>query len=454
MIYPIQSSYRKHWPIFYLSLLLILPAACKKEIVPKTFWPRSEHEAYEHSLVTANLANTALGKDWVEAAGKPLTSPVDISLPFQEAFYLSPQSPDAIGYRFFVKRGLRVEVEITVQSSDTLLLFADLFRQTGDSIPDWVHVATADKDSSRLEFEPRRDAYYILRLQPELLRGGRFDIIIREVPSLDFPVSGKSTSSILSFFGDSRDGGKREHHGVDIFASRHTPVLAPIRAQVLRVGEGGIGGRYVWLYEPKRSLYLYFAHLETQDAKEVRWVNPGDTIGTVGNSGNAIRTRPHLHFGIYIRGPVDPWDFIVETDRIPDRIIADTLAINKLARIKRITPIWTGPDSRNQSTDTLERHSIMLITAATGKMYRVRLPDGSIGYFPENQLEIASDEISNGSISDNLALLETPEEKGVLIANLSTDNSYKILGRFNGYYFIRTNHGLEGWMNISSDLFL
>ncbi len=439
----------------FLFLLILFPViyltGCKEEVVPKAFYPRSDHEAYEHSLSEANLINTALGKEWMNAARQSLVSPTDIALPFQEASYISPKTPDAFGYRFFVKQGLRIEVRITVHASDSLRFFADLFRQSGDSVPDWIHVATADEDSSLLMFEPRRDAYYILRLQPELLRGGRFDVMIREVPSLKFPVSGRNSRAILSFFGDPRDGGTREHHGVDIFAPRHTPVLAPVRAQVMRIGEGDIGGRYVWLYEPKRALYLYFAHLETQSANEGRWVNPGDTIGTVGNTGNARRTRPHLHFGIYSRGPVDPWNFLAETDTVPGRILSDTLAINKLARLPESTVIFRGPDLRSQNIDTLETHTIMIITAATGRMYRVLLPDGSTGYLPEEKVEIASGEIDHEPFPDNFTLLETPEKNSIPVTTLSLNDSIQIVGLYKGYYYIRTDHGVEGWMTITSN---
>jgi len=50
----------------------------------------------------------------------------------------------------------------------------------------------------------------------------------------------------------------------------------------------------------------------------------------------AVRTEtsPHLHFGIYNRGPVDPWNYLVETDTVPDRIRSDTMAISKLVRLK------------------------------------------------------------------------------------------------------------------------
>lgn len=304
--------------------LLILPG-CKKEIVPRAFYPRSAHEAYQNSLEQANLIETALGRDWIRAGEEVLHQPADIKLPFREVFLWDPNSAEASGYRFFVKRGIRIEVNISFYSSDSLLLFADLFRETGDSIIQWIHVATADDKLHRIEFEPRRDSYYTLRLQPELLRGGRFTVLIREFPSIGFPVKGKNSRSIGSLFGDPRDGGSREHHGVDIFASRHTPVLAPTIASVTRVDTGEVGGRYIWLYDSRRSMYLYFAHLETQEVKRGEKVLAGQIIGTVGNSGNARSTPPHLHFGIYQNGPVDPFHFIAETDTIPENNQSNTI---------------------------------------------------------------------------------------------------------------------------------
>ena len=48
-------------------------------------------------------------------------------------------------------------------------------------------------------------------------------------------------------------------------------------------------------------------------------VRAGDTLGLVGNTGNARTTAPHLHFGIYRagRGAVDPWPFLHRADAVP-----------------------------------------------------------------------------------------------------------------------------------------
>ena len=45
---------------------------------------------------------------------------------------------------------------------------------------------------------------------------------------------------------------------------------------------------------------LYYAHLEDFGPQEVGdWVEAGEIIGTVGNSGNAAISSTHLHYGIY-----------------------------------------------------------------------------------------------------------------------------------------------------------
>lgn len=442
------SLWCKYSGLLIFTAFFILVTSCRQEIVPEPFLPRYEHEAYQHSLEQANLAGTALGNSWIRAGKNALKNPADITLPYQEEFYLDPAGADAAGYSFFVLRGLRVEIEITVHSADSMQLFADLFRQESDPAPVWTHVASADEDSLKIQFEPRQDAYYVLRLQPELLRGGRFRVVIRGVPSLGFPVPGKNSRAILSFFGDPRDGGSREHHGVDIFAARHTPVVAPSDAEVTRVGEGEIGGKYVWLRDRERSINMYFAHLQTQEVTPGTIVAAGQVIGTVGNTGNARFTPPHLHFGIYSRGPVDPWHFIAEKNTTPSRISGDTLFLGELVRSKRTIIVKNSPGSRSQAVDTLESHSVMKITALTGSLYRVLLPDGSLGYVAANQVEPAGNPIDEQVLSGSAGLFDAPGINGVCIAYIDPGMSFAVLGKYKNQIYGRTYEGRNGWLAV------
>lgn len=374
---------------FCIPLLLItgLWSCSKTEIVPQRFYPRNDHEAYQHSLKQANLLTTALGQDWLKAAQKPFNNQIGIILPYQEAFVMTNLDPDAIGYRFDVRRGQRVVVNLDVIVTDSTRLFIDLFRVIDDSLSQYHQVASADSSLS-LSFEPRRDGAYILRVQPELLRGGDFSIEINNVPSLEFPVAGKDKRAIQSFFGDPRDGGRREHHGVDIFAKRHTPIIAPVEADVRWVGTRGLGGKVVWLYDRKSGNNLYFAHLENQLVSRYQNVYPGDTIGTVGNTGNARYTPPHLHFGIYRNGPVDPYHFIVPEFKTPSKFIPDTTLLGKRIDLNQSFELKSAMNSWAQIIDTLTVTEEIEIVAVNHKYVRVETENGKVGFLTKAELAI------------------------------------------------------------------
>ena len=376
-------------------LLIAFLSGCKEEVVPLPYYPRSEHDAYLKSLENANLLSTALGKDWETAAAEALNNPVRINTPFMEAFYLDPKKAESVGYRFTAKRGHKVLVDIDFQISedDTTRVFADLYRVEDDSLGIWRHVATADKDELMISFGSRKDADYILRLQPELLRGGNFKVTIRKVPSLRFPVAGKDSKSVGSFFGDPRDGGRREHHGVDIFARRHTPIIAPSKGYVRFVGTRGMGGKVIWIRDQETGDNLYFAHLQDQLVERNTRVEPGDTIGTVGNTGNARYTPPHLHFGIYNRGPLDPWNFIAELNERPDSIEADTGVLGKWIEATKVTFLTQSADEEGSVVDTVGINEVMKAYGTSSDLYRVVLPDGTSGYIASGSVKPAFEEV-------------------------------------------------------------
>lgn len=125
--------------------------------------------------------------------------------------------------------------------------------------------------------------------------------------ALPVPVDGVRAGGIADTWGAPR-GADRRHEGVDIFAARGTAVRSTTRGLVLRVDERGLGGRQVWVLGPGRQRH-YYAHLDAWtpglEAGDVVW--PGTLLGTVGNTGNARGTAPHLHYGLYGGdGALDP----------------------------------------------------------------------------------------------------------------------------------------------------
>ena len=111
-------------------------------------------------------------------------------------------------------------------------------------------------------------------------------------------------------WGGARSQG-RSHEGIDIFAPRGTPVQATTQGIVSKVGENTLGGRVVVVVGPGGAGH-YYAHLEDYaDIAPNDWVNAGDIIGYVGDSGNAKGTPTHVHYGIYINGSaVNPYPLL------------------------------------------------------------------------------------------------------------------------------------------------
>lgn len=134
------------------------------------------------------------------------------------------------------------------------------------------------------------------------------------------PVAGVRTSQVADTWGAPRGGGRR-HEGQDIFAPRGTPIYAATEGYVWRKGTSNLGGTVVWLVGAGARRY-YYAHLDAYGAiEEGDFVTPDTIIGYVGNTGNAITTPPHLHFGVYYgsrntcnRIVIDPLPLLVNRD--------------------------------------------------------------------------------------------------------------------------------------------
>ncbi len=131
-----------------------------------------------------------------------------------------------------------------------------------------------------------------------------------ERSDLRFPVKGHGPENVISVFGDKR-GKNRTHEGIDIKAPRGTAIVATTDGFIERIKEGGNGGKQVYLRGMKGRLF-YYAHLEDWSVEEFQAVSAGEVLGTVGDSGNAKGTTPHLHFEIMLgkeKKSIDPLKF-------------------------------------------------------------------------------------------------------------------------------------------------
>ncbi|RYZ18755.1 MAG: M23 family metallopeptidase [Sphingobacteriales bacterium] len=235
-----------------------------------------------------------------------------------------------------------------------------------------------DTNASQFSFNVETPGDYVLRLQPELYVSATYDLTATVVPSLGFPVAGNKART-GSFWGDARDGGQRSHEGIDIFAPKSTPVVASADGYITGVKNGGIGGKTVWLRATDRNIHLYYAHLDSQLVSEGDEVRKGDTLGLVGNTGNAQFTPPHLHFGVYTsRGPIDPYPFIDAPGKLPEQFAPKDLDVRLQLKPQK------KPNNSVQPFDSV----LLIPLAVNAKGYIAEHPNGNIIQAPFSSVKV------------------------------------------------------------------
>ncbi len=126
---------------------------------------------------------------------------------------------------------------------------------------------------------------------------------------LIIPVEGITADHLKSSFDESRGGGFRVHHALDILVPRGTPVLAAVSGTIRKLFVNGAGGITIYEFDRAEEKCYYYAHLDryTNLLHEGQVVEQGDVIGYVGTTGNAPANTPHLHFAITVLTPSREW---------------------------------------------------------------------------------------------------------------------------------------------------
>jgi murein DD-endopeptidase MepM/ murein hydrolase activator NlpD len=116
-----------------------------------------------------------------------------------------------------------------------------------------------------------------------------------------FPVVGNYSYS--DDFGAPRSQGS--HQGTDIIGKIGMPLVSCVDGTISRLTrtETGLGGIWVWITDARGNQY-YYAHMDTiaPDLQAGSKVTAGQPVGTMGMTGDARGTIPHLHFEIRPNG--------------------------------------------------------------------------------------------------------------------------------------------------------
>ena len=104
----------------------------------------------------------------------------------------------------------------------------------------------------------------------------------------------------------------KQHKGIDLVASKGTPVMATADGTVITVIEDPDGhGKYI-VVQHTRNYRTKYAQLSEFKVNVGSKVTKGQTIGLVGSSG--VSTAPHLHYEVLKDGiPIDPFLLIEDS---------------------------------------------------------------------------------------------------------------------------------------------
>jgi murein DD-endopeptidase MepM/ murein hydrolase activator NlpD len=437
-----------------LVLLGLLSSCSKPQTLAALFQKTTPHDDYARAIDRAGLREAALGKRWHAAADQALRDSLVVALPVLETGFFRADQPTAASYRYDVQTGEQVHIQLSMQPGPTLpaRVFVDAFALAPGQQPEllkWTSTDTTTAGTLDLRYQVEASGQHLVRVQAELLAAGRYTLRVwREASFRNFPVRGRTDRDVGSVWGDPRDAGARRHEGIDIFAPRGTPAVAAVAGVITRVDETKIGGRVVWLLDAATNQHLYYAHLDRQLVHAGQQVRPGDTLGLVGNTGNARTTVPHLHFGIYRsgHGAINPLPFVRHPDAVPPALSASAgQYLGDWVRLRHAGA--THVQQLGKPGVALAATTPLLVLGQQRQQLRVELPDGQVGYITTSAVTKAQP-LRRLTLAAGVEVQAHPSSVATALAAWPASTPVVLLGKAAGYSLLRGPAGLEGWARI------
>ena len=137
--------------------------------------------------------------------------------------------------------------------------------------------------------------------------------------SIGMPLDGVDPLALQSSYDDARGGGTRQHRALDIMAPRGTPVRSATKGRVLKLFTSVAGGLMVYAADSSERFILMYAHLDAYapGLRDGAALSKGQVIGTVGFTGNASPSAPHLHLAVARSADVRNWSKGMPIDPLP-----------------------------------------------------------------------------------------------------------------------------------------
>lgn len=405
----------------------------------------SPHDSYYSALLRENLKATA--ERWKVEAEESLAAPLRISLPYSERRLLEADYLQPITFAFDLKVDELIQVTIFPSINTRAEVFVDVF-YVKDAAAEPMRIDSMAAKDQQLKISAEHTGQYLVRIQPSHAAQGVMDIAITSPLRYGFPVDTERENAVQSFFGVDRDGGARRHEGIDIFAPRGTPVIAAEAGRVSRVGDTPRGGKNVWVRGDNRS--FYYAHLDSIAVSAGDRVMRGEVLGTVGNTGNAVTTSPHLHFGIYkfAQGAVDPLPLVGRkksvTTYAPPIV---ELAPRWLSVNTEKANLRSGPSLETTIVASLMRAELVQVDSVAGDWLRVTTGKGTKGFIARRLTETPSESIL--TLTENYMAFSLPDDTAPVVGDFSAGDKLPTLGHFGSFARIKMPGGVYAWAKVA-----
>ena len=192
--------------------------------------------------------------------------------------------------------GMQVTLEEKRAEADEVLI---QLKADADAL-EALHAQLEDEEQALLlEMAKKEDEIDEAKLREWLAQGGDGWLM---------PTVYKGVSSSFGMRWHPIDHEYKMHNGVDLPGTTGTPVIATRGGVVTTAVFHKTCGNHIWINHGNgyKSVYM---HLDTMIVSVGQYVEAGQQIGTLGNTGGS--TGPHLHFGIVENGVyIDPMPLI------------------------------------------------------------------------------------------------------------------------------------------------
>lgn len=149
------------------------------------------------------------------------------------------------------------------------------------------------------------------------------------------------------------------HHGIDIFGPRGAAIYAPVDG-VVKINKSN-GNTVIILDKDGYSHWL--GHLDSINVKDGVLVKAGKKVGTLGDSGNAIGTAPHLHYNVYktdlgfysAENPLSDLKNAIDKEADDDLEIGDETPNTFLTKLEKAYNDFFDKENKDKKDDTEDK---------------------------------------------------------------------------------------------------